>query len=118
MFKCSSRLGVFCKKGAFETFAKFNGKHLCQRLFFNKVAGLRPATLFKKDSSTGAFLQTCEIFTSFCRTLQVSVFGCLKKLIHQKDRKKTLALFSKFYGKILVGFCLVTEKHFSLEVSF
>ena len=29
-------------------FAKFTGKHLCQSLFFNKVAGLRPATLFKK----------------------------------------------------------------------
>ena len=24
---------------------KFTGKHLCQRLFFNKAAGLRPATL-------------------------------------------------------------------------
>ena len=27
---------------------KFTGKHLCQSLFFNKVAGLRPATLLKK----------------------------------------------------------------------
>ena len=27
-----------------------------QRLFFNKVEGLRPATLFKKASSTGVFL--------------------------------------------------------------
>ena len=31
-----------------ENFAKFTGKHLCQSLFFNKVAGLRPATLLKK----------------------------------------------------------------------
>ena len=29
-------------------FVKFTGKHLCQSLFFNKVAGLRPATLLKK----------------------------------------------------------------------
>ena len=28
-------------------FAKFRGKHLCQFLFFNKVADLRPATLLK-----------------------------------------------------------------------
>ena len=28
--------------------AKFTGKHLCQSLFFNKVAGLRPATSLKK----------------------------------------------------------------------
>ena len=27
---------------------KFTGKHLCQNLFFNKTAGLRPATLLKK----------------------------------------------------------------------
>ena len=31
---------VFCKKGVLEIFAKFTGKHLCQSLFFNKVAGL------------------------------------------------------------------------------
>ena len=27
------------KKGAFKNFAKFTGKHLCQSVFFNKVAG-------------------------------------------------------------------------------
>ena len=44
----SSRLGVFCKKDVFENFAKFTEKRFCQSLFFNKVAGLRPATLLKK----------------------------------------------------------------------
>ena len=36
------------KKGVLRNFAKFTGKHLCQSLFFNKVAGLRDATLVKK----------------------------------------------------------------------
>ena len=36
------------KKCVLRNFAKFTGKHLCQSLFFSKVAGLRPATLFKK----------------------------------------------------------------------
>ena len=36
-----SRTEVFCKKGALKNFTKFAGKHLCQSLFFNKVAGLR-----------------------------------------------------------------------------
>ena len=36
------------KKGVLKNFIKFTGKHLCQNLFFNKVAGLRPATLIKK----------------------------------------------------------------------
>ena len=35
------------KKGVLRNFTKFTGKHLCQRLLFNKVAGLRPATLLK-----------------------------------------------------------------------
>ena len=39
---------MFCKKGVLANFAKFTGKHLCQSLLFNKVAGLRPATLLKK----------------------------------------------------------------------
>ena len=41
----SSLPEVFCKKGALRNFAKFTGKYLCQSLFLNKVAGLRPETL-------------------------------------------------------------------------
>ena len=37
-----------CKKGVIKNLTKFTGKQLCQSLFFNKVAGLRPATLLKK----------------------------------------------------------------------
>ena len=29
-------------RGVLRNFAKFTGKHLCQSLFLNKVAGLRP----------------------------------------------------------------------------
>ena len=39
---------VFRKKGVLRSFAKFTGKHLCQSLYFNKVTGLRPATILKK----------------------------------------------------------------------
>ena len=31
---------VFCKKGVLRNFTKFTGKHLCQSLFLNKVAGI------------------------------------------------------------------------------
>ena len=45
----SSHPEVFCNKGVLRNFAKFTGKHLCQNLFFNKVAGLRPtACIFIK----------------------------------------------------------------------
>ena len=36
----SSRPKVFCKKEVLKMFAKLTGKHLCQGLFFNTVAGL------------------------------------------------------------------------------
>ena len=44
----SSHQRCSMKKGVRTKFTKFTRKHLCQSLFFNKVAGLRPATLLKK----------------------------------------------------------------------
>ena len=38
----SSLPEVFCKKGVLRNFAKFTGKQLCQSLFLNDVADLRP----------------------------------------------------------------------------
>ena len=51
----SSRSEVFCMKGVLENFTKFTGKPPCQSLSFNKVAGLRLATLLQRDSDTGVF---------------------------------------------------------------
>ena len=36
------------KEDVLRNLVKFTGKHLCQILFLNKVAGLRPETLLKK----------------------------------------------------------------------
>ena len=44
----SSRPEVLCKKDFLRNFTKFTGKHLCQSLFLNKLAGLSPVTLLKK----------------------------------------------------------------------
>ena len=44
----SSHPEVFCKKGVLRNFSKLTEKHVCQSLFFNKVAGLTSATLLKK----------------------------------------------------------------------
>ena len=44
----SNRPEVFLKKDVLRNFAKFTRKHVRQSLFFNTVAGLRPATLLKK----------------------------------------------------------------------
>ena len=43
----SSCTDVFCKNGVLRNFAKFTGKQLCQRFFFDKVAGLRPVKFLR-----------------------------------------------------------------------
>ena len=61
------------KKGALRNFAKFTGKHLGQSLFFNKVGGLRPATLLKKRTWHSCFPVS---FAKFLRTLFLqNIFG-------------------------------------------
>ena len=66
---------MFCKKGAPRNFTKFTWKHLCWSLFFNKIAGLRPKNLLKRDSDTGVFWW---ILLNFLRTpfLQNPSGGC------------------------------------------
>ena len=76
-----SRPEVFCKKGVLGNFAKFIGKHLCQNLFFNKVAGLRPepCNFVKKETLAQVFsCEFCEISrnTFSYRTLPVAASEC------------------------------------------
>ena len=44
----SSHRRCSVKNGVLRNFVKFTEKHLCQSLFFNKVAGLKSAPLLKK----------------------------------------------------------------------
>ena len=45
--KAKLKIMKYLQKQPPEKFCKFTGKHMHQSLFFNKVSGLRPATLFK-----------------------------------------------------------------------
>ena len=56
----------YTRKGVLRNFAKFIGKELCQKLFFNKATGLRPATLLKKKLWRRCFPVN---FAKFLRTL-------------------------------------------------
>ena len=62
----SSQQRSSIKKVVLKIFAKFTRKYLCQILFFNKVEGLRAATLLKRDPGTGEF---CEISKNTSRRL-------------------------------------------------
>ena len=60
----SSHRWCSVKKSVLRNFTKFTGKHLCQSLFFNKVAG--PATLLKNSLWHKCFRVN---FVKFLRTL-------------------------------------------------
>ena len=68
-FFSSSRPEVFCKDGVLKNFAKCTGKHLCQGLFFNKVADLRPSDLLKNRLRHRCFP---VYFAIFLRTTNTS----------------------------------------------
>ena len=74
----------FVEKGVLRNFTKFTGKHLCQSLFFNKVAGLRRATLLKKRLWHRCFPVN---FVKFLRTpfLQNTSGRLLLKLVQNTD---------------------------------
>ena len=52
-----SRPEVFCKKRALKGFQKIHSKTPVLEPLINKVAGLRPAALRKRDYSTLVFLR-------------------------------------------------------------
>ena len=69
---------VFCEKGVLRNVTKFTWKHLCWSFFFNKVPGLRPENLLKRESNTGVFWW---ILRNFLRKLflQKPSGGCFFK---------------------------------------
>ena len=90
---------MFCEKDVLRNFTKFTGKHLCQILFFNDVTGLRPATLFLKNSGKGFF--SCE----FCKISKNSFSSGLQLYF-----KKTLARV--FFS---CEFCEISKNSFSYK---
>ena len=95
----SSRPEVFCKKGVLRNLAKFTGKHLCQSLFFKKVAGLRPETLLKKRLWHGCFPVN---FVELLRTpffKRTPLDDCFWKSYYWKHNGGSLKKFKRLYYK-------------------
>ena len=86
-FYRSSRPEVFCEKGDVRNFAKFTGKHLCQSLFFNKVAG-QARNFIKKETLAQVFSREfCEIYknTFFYSTPPVAASVVRRNTKHKID---------------------------------
>ena len=78
------------KKVFLKNFAKYTGKHLCQSLFSNKVATLRPATLLKKRLWHSCFHVN---FAKFQRTIFSQNTSGRLPLNDVKWAKKKMDLF-------------------------
>ena len=94
----SSHRRCFVKRVVYRNFAKFTGKHLCQRFFFNKVAGLSPATLLKKSLWHRCFPVN---FEKFLRTPFFSAFGRLLLFFRYQAFKVFGRIFSEWFANIV-----------------
>ena len=92
-----------CKKGVLRNFAKFTGKHLCQSLFFNKVAGW--GTIFYRIPLMAASI-SFTARTRFVIFLHESIYGFTLTLWEDilKNVWETLLLknFEIWYWQICV----------------
>ena len=74
------------KKGVLRNFTEFTGKHLCQSLFFNKVAFLRLATLLEKETLAQVFFcKFCEVSKNTFFTEHVRTTAFANKMLDKLD---------------------------------
>ena len=109
----SSRPENFYKKGVLRNFTKLTGEHLCQGLFFNKVAGLRPATRLEKRLWHRCFPVN---FVKFLRTpfLKEHLWWLLlySLYIDYPLSRISLSISNNMFGPL--KFCLRTRHSLSL----
>ena len=82
---------VFCKKGVLRNFTKFTGKHLCQSLFFNSVAGLRHYSAL------------------YCLHPSCAIKICWK-------RNRVFTISNSYYAVPLYKMLLPSKSHFDMNV--
>ena len=89
---------MLCKRDVLEYFAKFTGKHLCQSLSFNKVAGLMQVVGLRSLAQ----VFSCE----FCEILITSFFT-----EHIQWLRLYIRRFPYFYKNILLNW----KQHLSTD---
>ena len=100
IYEGSSRPEVFCWKGILKYFTKFTGKHLCQSLFFYKVAGRQPVNFVK-------LLRIPFLQNTFGRLLlkqMILVFKLAEKTNPTKKSADNLLTLSYFLSKLKILF--------------
>ena len=95
----SSCLEVFCRKGILRYFKKFTGKHLCQSLLFNEVAGLRTVTLLKKRFWYKCFTVNFSKFLKTTSTTEHLWWLLLKTHVNQLIFRKEFVDLQLYYSR-------------------
>ena len=91
---------VFCKKRCSQKFRKIHSKTPVPESLFDKVTGLRPATLFKKKSLTQIFsFEFCEISKNTFFTEQLRATAS-KPGIHWMDKVISRSYYEKSHEKL------------------
>ena len=101
------------RKSVLRNFAKFTGKHQCQSLFLNKVAGLKPATLLhfvfcrnkryeniEAEISRLGNVKTKKILQN---TLQKNDLNAIKNIKKVKVKEQSQKL-SMYYARVTIKF--------------
>ena len=103
------------KKGALISFTKFTGKHLCQSLYFNKVAGLwaEACNFIKKETLAQVFpCGFCDIskntlFTEHLWTTTSDficgvffMFSIIRNFCLEKSRLVENRLYPEYSGSV------------------
>ena len=101
---------MFCEKGFLRSFVKFAGKHLGHSLFFNKVVGIRPATLLKNKLWHRYFPVN---FAKFLRTLflQNTSGGCFCWLLVMIYDGTIITTANDLWLYILTRFPTIRNSH-------
>ena len=93
----SSHRRCSLKKGVLRKFSKFIGKQLCQSLFFNKVAGLRPQACNFIRKETLAQIFSCEFCEIFKNTFFTEHLRTTASTISWKSRRTLKNCFVSSY---------------------
>ena len=84
------------KKGFLIYFIKCTGKHLCQSLLFNKVAGLSPANLLKKETPAQHVFHRTSPDDCFC-IIPIEIYFTFSSSDYHKVLARELMLVSNLF---------------------
>ena len=111
---------MFCRRGVLRSFAKFTGKHLCQSIFFNKVAKLRLQVLSSNKHNTLQIFRLLVIMDGCNKCCEINPSG-LDLMDHFEGsvsclRKKfTIKVLSVLRYCIFCSKFLVTQENSSIR---